>query len=147
MDPNLFHIDYERLTEVLVTIVILSMIIERALSIVFESRLFIEWTEKKKFRAMKESISFIVSAAVCLIWKFDAITVLLVSSEEMTVPGMIITGAVIAGGSKGSVKLFKDVLGFMSSAEKEKETKKEVRLETIKAASPVQKVLVVKDAI
>ena len=31
MDPNLFHIDFERLMEVLITIVILSFFVERAL--------------------------------------------------------------------------------------------------------------------
>jgi hypothetical protein len=36
----------------------------------------------------------------------------------MTWYGMIITGAIIAGGTKGSIKLFNDVLGFGSSAEK-----------------------------
>ena len=40
MDPNLFYLNYERLFEVLVTIVIFSFFIERALSVVFESRWF-----------------------------------------------------------------------------------------------------------
>lgn len=127
MDPNLFHIDYERLFEVLVTIVVLSMIIERALSLLFEARPFIKRTQN--VHGVKELISFIVSVTVCIVWKFDAITILIVSSDKMTVPGMIITGGVIAGGSKGSIKLFKDVLGFMSSAEKEKKDLKEAQLQ------------------
>mgnify|MGYP006280759889 FL=1 len=45
MDPNLFHIDFEQLMEVLLTIIVLSFLVERALSILFESRTFIERTE------------------------------------------------------------------------------------------------------
>ncbi|MFN8314735.1 MAG: hypothetical protein U0289_18150 [Cyclobacteriaceae bacterium] len=58
MDPNLFHLDYERLTEVLITIVILSMIVERALCLLFETKWFIGLSERKQFTAMKEGISF-----------------------------------------------------------------------------------------
>ncbi len=41
MDPNLFHLDYERLFKVLITIVVFSFFVERALSVVFEMRWFI----------------------------------------------------------------------------------------------------------
>lgn len=137
MDPNLFHIDYGRLFEILVTIVVLSMVVERALSVLFESRGFIERT--KNIKGVRELISFIVSVAVCLYWQFDAITILIVSNDEMTIPGMIITGGVVAGGSKGSIKLFKDVLGFMSTAEKERVVLKEVKLnERIRSEVPGQ---------
>ena len=139
MDPNLFHIDFERLMEVLITIVILSFFIERALSLLFETRWFIYTFEssevtneimrisgekpgnsrlKKKKNGVRELIAFIVSVAICFIWQFDAISITLQSKNEMTWYGMIITGAIIAGGTKGSIKLFNDVLGFKSSAEK-----------------------------
>src|SRR5688572_30407452 len=114
MDPNLFHLDYERSFEVLATIVILSMIVERTLSLLFESRFFIEKTEN--VRAIKETISFAVSAAVCVYWQFDAVTIIIVAGDKMTIPGMILTGGIVAGGSKGSIKLFRDWLGFMSNA-------------------------------
>ena len=142
MDPNLFHLDYEKLFEVLITIVILSLFIERALSILFESRFFIERTEsgellakmkkargekvddklakRKKRSGVRELISFIVAVIVCIIWKFDTLTILSVTSENMTIPGYIITAAIISGGSKGSIALFKNVMHFMSSAEKER---------------------------
>jgi hypothetical protein len=51
MDLNLFHLDYERLFEVLVTIVILSFFIERALLVLFESRFFIERFEMEPGRS------------------------------------------------------------------------------------------------
>jgi hypothetical protein len=127
MDPNLFHLDYERSFEVLATIVILSMIVERTLSLLFESRFFIEKTEN--VRAIKETISFAVSAAVCVYWQFDAVTIIIVAGDKMTIPGMILTGGIVAGGSKGSIKLFRDWLGFMSNAEKERKEIKDAQLE------------------
>jgi hypothetical protein len=127
MDPNLFYINYERTFEVLVTIVVISMIVERTLALLFESRPFIEKTEKKP-SAIKEIISFVVGVTVCIFWKFDALTIILASGDKMTIPGMILTGGIIAGGTKGSVKLFKDWLGFMSSAEKERKELKEATL-------------------
>jgi hypothetical protein len=114
MDPNLFHVDGERLMEVLFTIVVLSFFVERALSLLFESRFFINRFAGK---SMKEMIAFGVSAVVCYFWQFDALSVLLVQ-DKMTVFGEIITGAVIAGGTKGSVKLFQELLGVASNAEK-----------------------------
>ncbi|MCB9065472.1 MAG: hypothetical protein H6551_10070 [Chitinophagales bacterium] len=146
MDPNLFHIDYDRLLEILITIVVFSFFIERALSVVFESRFFIDRTEakpeqpevrddngniieeakpaKEKKKGVKELIAIIVSIAFCYYWQFDAITILLASNDTVTLPGMILTAAIIAGGSKASVALFKDLLGFMSSAEKERKERK-----------------------
>lgn len=120
MDPNLFHLDWERTFEVLATIVVLSLLVERALAPLFEHRAFI-----KKFGEMgvKEPVAFLVALAVCLYWDFDAVSMIVL--REKTSPfGTVVTAAVIAGGSKGSIKLFRDVLGFKSSAfadyEKEK---------------------------
>lgn len=114
MDPNLFHIDGERLVEVLFTIVVLSFLVERALSILFESRFFIDRFEKK---SLKELIGFATSALICWQWNFDALSILLVQ-ETTSVYGAIITGAVIAGGSKASLKLFRDILGIASKRAK-----------------------------
>lgn len=131
MDPNLFHLDYERTFEVLLTIVVLSVMVERTLSILFESRPFIKKTENKG--GIKELITFIVCCLVCIFWQFDAITILIVSSDKMTIPGMVITAGIVAGGSKGSIKLFKDILGVMSSAEKERKVEEDNKLRAMGA--------------
>jgi len=148
MDPNLFHLDYETVAEVLIGIVLLSFLIERALALLFESRWFISKTEdgkvlieiyglsmddpeaqkllkQKKKKGLKESISFIVSFAICWILHFDALTIIFTSSAKTNILGYAITGAIIAGGSKAAIKLFKDWMGFKSSAEKERESAKE----------------------
>ena len=139
-----FAIDYNLLFEVLVVIVILSFFIERSLSVIFESSFFIKWydpeglpvdepvaenqqskTPSKKKKGIKEFISIAVSIGAAAFWKFDAITILLKSHNEGQNFGYIITGMVIAGGSKASIKLFKDTMGFMSSAEKYRQEMKQ----------------------
>jgi hypothetical protein len=138
-DPILFRVDLPQMTEVIIAIVILAFLVERALSVIFESRIFIDNTEdgeildnirkannlpsddnvrkKKKKRGIKELISFAVSLAICIVWQFDAVSIIM-KSESVNYFGFIVTGGIIAGGSKGAMLLFKDWLKIMSSAEK-----------------------------
>jgi hypothetical protein len=122
MDPNLFHLDWERTFEVLVGIVILSFLIERALALIFESRWFIDTFEKgeiRKGRGVKELVALLVSVAICIAWKFDALSIIFLRAN-IAIAGSVVTGAIIAGGSKASIKLFKEIMGFMSDAEAER---------------------------
>lgn len=141
LTPDLFHIDYGRLLETLVTIIVFAFFIERALSVIFESQLFIDWAEAKpkryvmkrnksgvheevtkpaqpKKKGIRELISILVSIGFCFAIRFDAITIILQSSDKMAFWGMILTGLIIAGGSKASIALFQNLMGVMSSAEK-----------------------------
>jgi hypothetical protein len=141
LTPYLFHIDYGRLLETLITIVVFSFFIERALAIVFESRIFIDWSEERtetevirkdaagiektetiparpKKKSVRELISVIVSTGFCFWINFDAITLILQSGNKMTVGGTVLTGMIIAGGSKASIAFFHNLMGVMSSAEK-----------------------------
>ena len=102
MDPNLFHLDWERVGEVLAAIVVLSFILERALAILFESRSFLKRFESA---GIKEWIAAAVCIAVCIVWKFDAIS-MIVLTDKTTVFGEIVTGAVIAGGSNDLTGVF-----------------------------------------
>ncbi len=61
-----------------------------------------------------------IAALACWYWEFDAISMIFLK-EKVTLLGMIITGGVVAGGSKGAIKLFRDVMGFKSTAQLEKE--------------------------
>ena len=112
-----FSIDAERLFNLLVVIVIASFFIERALALVFENRWFVN---RLSNRGLKEPIAFIVSWAICIHWGFDAISALFGRPGSQWW-GTALTGAIIAGGSKASIKLFHDVLGAMSSAEEERQ--------------------------
>lgn len=113
MDPNLFFVDWERLFEVLVMIVVLSFFVERPLAPLFESQFYIKCCRGK---SLKEVIAFVLGALVCWYWDFDAFSVLL-TRDKVTILGAVLTGAIIAGGSKASIKLFRDVLKFRSTSE------------------------------
>ena len=125
-----FGIPYPLLLEVLIIIVVLSFFIERALSVIFESSLFIAWYDpeghpEKKKKGIKEFLSIAVSIAAAWFWKFDAITILFKTHTEPQIYGYVITGLIIAGGSKASIKFFKETMGFMSTAEKMRKERKE----------------------
>lgn len=111
MDPNLFHLDWERVFEALVAIIVLAFLVERALSPIFECRPFIVSLDRP---GVKELIAVAVAVTGCLWWQFDAISIILLA-EKTTIPGAVVTGCVIAGGSKASIKLFHDVLNIKSA--------------------------------
>lgn len=110
MDPNLFHIDWERTWEVLITIIILSFLLERALALLFENRVFLKRFDKK---GVKEPIALLVAFLVTTQWDFDAVS-MIVLREQTTLFGKLITAGVIAGGSKASIKFFHDIMGVYS---------------------------------
>lgn len=112
MDPNLIHLDWERTFEALTIVVVLAFVVERALALLFESDPLIRHLE---CRGLKEGIALVVSIAVCWTWKFDAVSMFLLT-EQTSIPGYILTGAVVAGGSKASIKLFHDVFNIRSSS-------------------------------
>ena len=117
MDPNLFHLDWDRTWEVLAAIVVLSFFLERALAIFFENRLLVHVLCGKGLRTW---IAFAAALGVCINWQFDAVSMIILT-EETSFPGYFLTAAVIAGGSKGSIKLFHDVFDWKSQALREYE--------------------------
>ncbi len=156
MDPNLFHLDWERTIEALMGIVVLSFFVERACAVLFESRWWISRfqdarvsmsppnednaaaaeikppKEKEKLPAqkplqplpgqrypLKEFLAFALAFVICLQWDFDAVSIIMLS-EKTQLYGVIITAAVVAGGSKGSVALFHNLLKIQSTAVEEK---------------------------
>jgi hypothetical protein len=117
MDPNLFHVDFERLFEVLMTIVVLSFFIERALSVLFGHRLYVR-LEERGFKGAKEVVAFTVSVACCYYWQFDALSILLVRDTNSKF-GYLLTGGIIAGGSKASLRLFYEIMDVKTQAERD----------------------------
>ena len=142
MDPNLFHIDWERTIEALVGIIIIAFLVERACALLFESRWWITRFEDarvsgapgKKANAqkvlaaqsfpLKESISFLVALVVCYFWSFDSVSIILLS-EHTSLIGIVVTALVVAGGSKASIALFQQALHIKSSATDELKSLKE----------------------
>lgn len=86
MTTDLFHVDYEHLSEVLITIVVLSFLLERALAVIFESQWFILWSEgtlenPKPRKSAKEILASTVCIAFCSWQDSDSISIILQSSE------------------------------------------------------------------
>jgi len=132
MDPNLFHLDWERTFEAITAIIVLAFILERALAPLFEHRWFVRRFDES---GLKEPIAFALSAGVCWWRDFDALSIIILA-EKTSLIGVLITGAVIAGGSKASVKLFHDLLGVQSDAvkaKKERDAARNARPDTVVA--------------
>src|SRR6185369_17416346 len=110
LDPNLFRVDWEQTAEVLAMITVLAFIVERALAVVFESKIYLTTMGKAP---VKEFITFGACVLICYLWNFDALSVIL-HGDKLTLTGRALTALVIAGGSKASLKLFRDVLGIES---------------------------------
>ncbi len=127
MDPNYFFIDWERLGEVLITIIVFSFFLERALAPLFESNFFIK---RFKGKSLKELIAVICGLIICWIWKFDALSFVF-PMEKTTIIGYVITGAIIAGGSKASIALFLNLMNVKSAAQKLKDAEKEAELKKL----------------
>lgn len=114
MDPNSFAINWEQTGEILAAIVVVAFLVERALALVFESAWYIKTLADKN---AKELITFVVCVAICFYWKIDALSVIL-HGDRVNPLGMIISAGVIAGGSKASLKLFRDVMGIENTQAK-----------------------------
>lgn len=104
--------------EIVMKVILLSFVVERALTVLFETRTFFPWLEQN--RGWKTSIAYGVSIAVCIYWKIDLLGALF-SNGRQDLPGYILTAAVIAGGSKASVKLFRDYFDIRSRFAREYE--------------------------
>ena len=131
MDPLLFGIKADVVGEALGAVVLLSIIVERALSPLFEWKVIFD---KITGKSLKEPIAFLVSVGVVYFYKFDALAVIF-SQEKNSFVGYLITAAVVAGGSKGSIALFRDYLGWKSSTQKEHDEAKKEEKERKKQAS------------
>lgn len=104
--------------EQILLIVVSSFILERALALVFEADFFRALNKDNRFGWSKEFIAFGLSFWVCATYNFDALANLFTTDTTKypaTDFGEIITAMVIAGGSKGAMKLMQDYLGIKKS--------------------------------
>ena len=103
---------FVQILEVLGQVLLLSILLERAFSVLFESHYYI--TKLASWR-IKEFIAFGASLYVCHFWQLDLISVI-TAKEAPNIGGIVITAAVMTGFTKASTKLFRDVLAFRSQA-------------------------------
>ena len=89
------------------------------LALVFESRFFIQFSENQKAKPVpkgdyKAPIAFVLAVLTCLLYQIDIVAALM-SHSHPSVFGAVITGGLVAGGSKASIKLFRDLMGVYSN--------------------------------
>lgn len=115
MNPLEFNVEVDVVGQVILTISVIAIFVERALSVLFGWRVYMERAGGK---GLKEPIAFLFSAFVVWTYDFDAMAIVLKQDSSNWI-GLLITTGIIAGGSKGSVKLFQDFLGWKSRAQRD----------------------------
>lgn len=107
---------YDRLLDVLgalLLVVVLAMLLERALALVFEYHWFRRLSAR--FPGLKTPIALLVSWFTCQHIRFDILARLFFPAPDAsssTEIGVLITSAVVAGGSAAAITLFQGVLHF-----------------------------------
>ncbi len=100
---------------VLLKLVLFSMVLERALVILFEWR----WYERlASGKGLKVPITYGVALVICEIHRFDVFAAIYNPLDpKVTEIGMFLTAAVLAGGSAGAITLFQGVMRMTKSAQ------------------------------
>lgn len=88
----------------------LAFMMERALALLFEHPAWLNFREKFHFKGTKELIAVVVAYGVCCWAQFDALAIMF-GKDEPTFITLLLTAMIIAGGSKGSIRLMQDYLG------------------------------------
>ena len=107
---------YQTVLGAIALVIVLSLALERALSVPFEWGVWDKGLEAKRLRA---PIALLVAWLVCVHMQFDLLQYLTKAEKSWVGPfsiGTILTAAVIAGGSKGAILLFQGILGFGKEA-------------------------------
>ena len=134
MDPTLYSIDWDVTMDVIGTIGVLAILIERGLALFFGIKPLVI---KLSRNGIKEAIAFVVSFLVVRHFDFDAYAIIM-NSKTTSVWGYILTALTVAGGTKGAIKLFEDLLGWKTKAQQEKEVLDDVKFEGEKAKAKVK---------
>ena len=111
------------LSAVLIVVVFVAMILERALSVLFEWRI---WRKYCGSMALRTPVAFAVAAVIVVNLELNIFHFLflgidgetagapeaLFRTERGNLLQLLVSAAIVAGGSKGAMRLFQGVLGF-----------------------------------
>lgn len=92
--------------KILYLITILAFMIERALAVVFEHRLWLNWIGR--FRGLKEFVTILAAWKITSWAHFDALALLV--GQPSVGRSRLVTALIVAGGSKGAVRLMQEYL-------------------------------------
>jgi len=91
--------NWQNILETLAILSIVSIFVERSLSLLFEHK-----TLGKKLTGKKEIIAYALSLGICYMYNFDAMGSIL-PTESPRIIGFFLTAAVVSGGSKASLRM------------------------------------------
>jgi len=122
MTGPLATVTTEDTIKILWIIVILAFMIERALALVFEHRIWLWARERCHLHGFKEFIALAVAWLLCYFFQFDAVALLFGRPPYWLT--LILTSLIIAGGSKGAIRLMQDALRVKRQIEEPPKPKK-----------------------
>lgn len=138
-------------TGALAKLVIVSMVLERGLSVIFEHEWFVRATtkevkdpldENKKIRenripGLKASLSILASYFVCYHYNFDMLFVVLTgTSPKIFDPtGVVLTSLIVSGGSAGAILIFQGYLNLSKQGRDAAVEARKSNMEADKAAA------------
>lgn len=104
--------------EQIVFLIVVAVMIERALTFLFDARPIRDFvTGKGRLRMLKPWIALLASAAIVFQYRVDLLqTMFADSASAPTLAGMALTSLMLAGASAGMITLFHDVLGWSKDA-------------------------------
>jgi len=120
INPSEIAVPWDNAGEALLLVAIIAAIVERSLSLIYESSWYIRYQENLNMLGRsnkKAGIAFALSTIVAYLYQIDILAII-TSKSEVSAVGIILTGSLIAGGSKASVALFRDFLDIKSSSRK-----------------------------
>ena len=104
----------EMTSAVFLAVALLAIFIERSLAVLFEHELWVKYIDPR-WSWMKEALCLAACYIVARRMNFDAVALLVGHPDPHTI-GKLLTAGALAGGSKGSKKLFYDFLDIKSNA-------------------------------
>ena len=111
--PSELSPEFFRILAALAKLVVLAMLLERALIIIFDYR----WYKAKlDGYGLKVPISLMTSWIICNFYKFDVLSALF-EPDKPTAMGVLLTAAIVSGGSAAAITLFQGVLKFSKEAQ------------------------------
>lgn len=119
---------YDDIGKTLVVLTVLAFFVERALALVFEHDWWVALEAKRNVGWVKEFLALFVSYCICKAGSFDALVSVL-KMESSSQFSMLITAMVIAGGSKGAIRLMQGYLDIKDVPASK---------ETVESASPTR---------
>jgi hypothetical protein len=127
--------------EQIALLVVVSIMIERALTFLFDARPIRDFvTGNGRFRMAKPWIALLTSGAIVFSYKLDLLkTMYQDPSSDPTLAGLALTSLMLAGGSAGMITLFHDVLGWSKDAREESRRRRDTRVSKIPGTPAILK--------